>query len=291
MPPEDSTEVVDNQVEGTDEDFDAGFTDAPAPPTETPEKQDGQDETSAAAAPAAAPAAPEYVQITKEEFEGLKASAAAVEELRTTLTQNSDKAFGKIGGIERLIRELQNTTPAGEAVELSEEDMAEFAAEYPELATMQRTVFNKALSKIKLRGTGTGEAFDPAKLEEMVAPRIDTALKGVDDRVEYLVESRLLSREHPDWREVVDAGKPDSKNAYRTWLATQPAEYQKLVNSTFDSSVISEALTKFKAAEKAKATASQRQSRIDAAVTPRGVGGHAAAPSEDDDFNEGFRSG
>jgi len=293
MPPEVSTEVVENnQVEGTDEDFDAGFADAPAAPTETPEKQDGQEETPVAAATAAAPAAPEFVQITKEELASLKASAAAVEELRTTLTQNNDKAFGKIGGIERLIKELQNTTPAGEAVELSEEDMAEFAAEYPELATMQRTVFNKALSKIKLRGTGTGEAFDPGQVDELVRKGLEPALKGVDDRVEYLVESRLLSREHPDWREVVDAGKPDSKNPYRTWLAAQPAEYQKLVNDTFDSSVISEALTKFKAAEKAKATISQRQSRMEvAAAAPRGVGGHADTKTDDDDFDEGFRNG
>lgn len=293
MPPV-STDVVDQEtVEGTDADFDAGFDGKPGAPTETPETTDKPAEQPAAEAPGAeaAAAAPEYVQITKEQLEQLTASAAAVKDLQATLTANSDKAFGKIGGIERLVKDLQASTAAGEVVELSDEDMAEFAEEYPELANMQRKVLNAALSKIKLRGTGTGEGFDPAKLQEMVTARLDPALKSVDERVEYLVESRLLSREHPDWKEVVDAGNPESKNAYRTWLATQPAEYQKTINETFDSSVLSAALTKFKAAEKAKATISQRQSRIDAAVAPKGTGGHAEAGSDDDDFDEGFRNG
>lgn len=284
MPPE-LTEVIENEeVEGNDEDFNAGFDDKVTAPTETPDAIAPSEEPADAGNPAAA--APEYVQITKDELAGFRASAAAVEELRATLTSNSDKAFGKIGGIERLIKDLQASTAAGDKVQLSDEDMAEMSEEYPELASMQRKVLNAALSKVSLRGTA--ESFDPAVMDELVNTRLQAAMKTVDERVEFLTESRLLSREHPDWKTIVDAGKPDSKNAYRTWLATQPAEYQKTINETFDSGVLSAALTKFKA----KASTPQRQSRIDlAAAAPRGVGGHADTETDDDEFNEGFRKG
>lgn len=281
-------------VDGPDEDFDAGFA-GQENPTETPDALDTPEvaeTTPAQAEPAAVePPAPEYVQITKEDLERLNASAAAVEELRATLTSQGDKTFGKIGGLERVIKELQQSTPAGEAVELSEEDMAEFAQEYPELASLQRTVLNKALGKIKLRGTGTAETFAPEQIDEMVAKRLDPALKEVDERVEHMVESRLLAKEHPDWKEIVDAGNPESKNPYRTWLATQPAEYQAQVNSATNSDLISSSITKFKDAAKAAQAISQRQSRIEAAVTPKGAGGNAApSNSDDDDFEAGFKS-
>jgi hypothetical protein len=277
----------DNTVDGNDEDFDAGFAGKQDAPTGTPDALETPDPADPAVVE---PTAPEYVQITKEDFQRLNASAAAVEELRATLTSQGDKTFGKIGGLERVIKELQSATPAGEAVELSEEDMADFAAEYPELASLQRTVLNKALSKIKLRGTGTAETIAPEQIDEMVAKRLDPALKGVDERVEHLVESRLLSRDFPDWREIVDAGNPESKNPYRTWLASQPAEYQNQVNSATSSDIVRSSITKFKDAEKAAKAISQRQSRVEAAVTPRGAGGNAAStPTDDDEFEAGFK--
>jgi hypothetical protein len=294
MPGTDTT-VDDVQVQdGPDEDFDAGFAglETPTETPETTETQVAQDAPEQVTPAPETPAAPEYVQITKEELQGLKAGAAAVEELRATLASQNDKTFGKIGGLERLVKELQSTTPAGEAVELSEEDMAEFAQEYPELANMQRAVLNKALGKIRLRGTGTAEGIAPEKLDELVTQRLQPALQEVNTQVERLVESRLLAKDHPDWREVVDAGNPESKNAYRTWLATQPAAYQSQVNTSTDSGVIGESITKFKASVKTQAAINQRQSRIDAAVTPRGVGGNSAStPSDDDEFNAGFTSG
>jgi hypothetical protein len=72
-------------------------------------------------------------------------------------------------------------------------------------------------------------------------------------------------------------------------LASQPAEYQSEVNTSTDSGVISSSITKFKDSVKAQQTISQRQSRIEAAVTPRGVGGNpASTTSDDDEFNAGF---
>jgi len=290
MPPLESQQVegIDQNEEGQDDDFDSGFDNQPTTPTETPESK-VEDKPVIEAAVAVADA-PKFVQITQKQLDDLMASAARVEEIRATSAQQIDKAFGKIGGVERLIQQLQTSTPAGQAVELSEDDFSELKAEYPELAEMQMKGLTRALSKLQLRGTG--ESLDPEKVSDMVSQRLDPALKGIDEKVEMLVESRLLARDFPDWREIVDAGKPDSKAPYRTWLTAQPADYQQKLNTTNDSSLIADSIRKFRETEKAKAAASKRQSRIDAAVTERGVGGYAASASDDDDdFNEGFKKG
>ena len=278
------TPEVDDLVEGNDEDFNAGFDGTHTDPTETPELTSVNKEIAATA-----PATPNYVQITQEQLDGLMATAARIEEIKATATTQIDKAFGKIGGVERLISDLQKATPAGQAVNVSQDDFAELTAEYPELAEMQLKGLSRVLSKMNVRGVA-GESFDQEKLNALVSERLEPALKGVDQKVQQTVQSILLSRDHKDWREVV--GETNAPTEFRKWMSTQPAEFQKEINTTYDAEVISGALTKFKAAVKAKAAISQRQSRISAAVTEKGAGGSSEAPAnDDDDFNEGFRTG
>lgn len=287
MPPE----VLENDViEGNDDDFNAGFDDKQTAPTETPEPKDADKDDVQDADPAPAPATPKYVQITQEQLDSLMATAARIEEIKATATTQIDKAFGKIGGVERLISDLQKATPAGQSVQISEDDFAELAEDYPELAEMQLKGLTRVLAKMNVRGVANSDSFDPEKLNALVTQRMEPALKGVEQQVEQKVQSILLGREHKDWREVV--GQPDAQNEFRKWLATQPGEFQKELNTTYDAEVISGALTKFKASVKAKAAISQRQSRISAAVNEKGAGGSADAPADDDDdFNEGFRKG
>jgi hypothetical protein len=47
--------------------------------------------------------------------------------------------------------------------------------------------------------------------------------------------------------------KPDPKHPFRVWLGKQPDEYQKKINGTDSPLVVSKALDKFKADQKAKA--------------------------------------
>ena len=141
---------------------------------------------------------------------------------------------------------------------------------------------------MNVRGVSDASTFEPAKVEELVQERLKPAMADMRLALTQELQSTLLAREHKDWRQVV--GKADDKNEFRTWLATQPAEFQTEINTTQDASAISDALTKFKASAK-KTAISQRQSRIEAAVVVKGAGGTAAAPSDDDDFNDGFRNG
>jgi TonB family protein len=54
-----------------------------------------------------------------------------------------------------------------------------------------------------------------------------------------------LSQGHPDWETVV--GPQGSQTPYRIWLATQPAEYQRIILDSEDPNVIGESIDRFKA--------------------------------------------
>ena len=284
------TTQVDDQSEAAG--FASLFNDGP---TETPAGNE-QTQTPEPAEAAQEPAPPpKLAQITEDQYAELLARAAAVDELKAGLDKKVDTAFGKIGEINRLIASLQQSTPAGEAISLNDDDLAELSSEFPEIAAMTAKGLNRVLSRLK--GTG-GTSPD---IESIVQQRLAPVMEALPTRVEAMVSEKLLAKEHGDWRAIV--GKPDEKTEYRAWLSTQPAEYQKTVSETYDSVVIGESLTRFKA-EQAKAqaaaedarkkaeAANQRKSRFEAAATPRGMPGNT--PLESDEtagFRAAFSSG
>ena len=238
---------------------------------------------------------PKLAQITEDQYADLLARAASVDELKAGLDKKVDTAFGKIGEINRLIASLQQSTPAGEAISLNDDDLAELSSEFPEIAAMTAKGLNRVLSRLK--GTG-GTSPD---IESIVQQRLAPVMEALPTRVEAMVSEKLLAKEYGDWRAIV--GKPDEKTEYRAWLSTQPAKYQQTVSETYDSVVIGESLTRFKA-EQAKAqaaaeearkkaeAANQRKSRFEAAATPRGMPGNT--PLESDEtagFRAAFSSG
>ncbi len=295
MDEENQTGQVDTtQVEDQSEaaGFASLFNDGP---TETPAGNE-QTQTPEPAEAAQEPAPPpKLAQITEDQYAELLARAAAVDELKAGLDKKVDTAFGKIGEINRLIASLQQSTPAGEAISLNDDDLAELSSEFPEIAAMTAKGLNRVLSRLK--GTG-GTSPD---IESIVQQRLAPVMEALPTRVEAMVSEKLLAKEHGDWRAIV--GKPDEKTEYRAWLSTQPAEYQQTVSETYDSVVIGESLTRFKA-EQAKAqaaaeearkkaeAANQRKSRFEAAATPRGMPGNT--PLESDEtagFRAAFSSG
>lgn len=253
-------------------------------PTETPAGNE-QTQTPEPAEAAQEPAPPpKLAQITEDQYAELLARAAAVDELKAGLDKKVDTAFGKIGEINRLIASLQQSTPAGEAISLNDDDLAELSSEFPEIAAMTAKGLNRVLSRLK--GTG-GTSPD---IESIVQQRLAPVMEALPTRVEAMVSEKLLAKEHGDWRAIV--GKPDEKTEYRAWLSTQPAEYQQTVSETYDSVVIGESLTRFEEARKKAEAANQRKSRFEAAATPRGMPGNT--PLESDEtagFRAAFSSG
>lgn len=206
------------------------------------------------------PAPIEYAQLTKAELEDLKTRAALVDEIRATQGQSFDKAFGKIGGIERRLQEIA----AAPGIEVEQADIDALKDDFPALAT--------ALEKVRsLRSLGGG--IDHAKIDEMVQERLAPALDSIGTRVERAVETRLLSREHPDWQPVTKS------EAFLDWAGKQPVEYQQTLADSWDSAVIGKAISDFKKSVKPAPTpapaadrGTAQKSRMSAAVTPRGTG-------------------
>jgi len=256
--------------------FDEGFTNDPHSPTETP-GDGGQDEGQRQE-----PAQVEYVQLTKTEYEELRARTALIEDLKSTQERSFGTAFGKIGGIERTIQQLQS----GQQVEIDQEDIDALREDFPPLAA--------ALEKIRsLRMLSGGGGIAPEQLEDMVQQRIAPALESIDTRVNQSVQMHLLSEKHADWREV------DKSPEFAAWVQQQPEDYRaQLVaaSTNYDSTFIGSAMTKFKQTRRTEPDntgtdpASARRSRKEAAVTPRGSGTPAAS-DPNDEFNAGFQTG
>jgi hypothetical protein len=269
------------------DEFDQGFESNDEAQTTTPAAE-VLGETTDKPAPTAQEhqAAPKYARITEDELKDLRAKATAIDEIKADNKRQFDSAFGKLGGMQQVLDRLQSSTQAGQQIEVSEEDFDELRAEFPELAALHVKGLNKALSRTR----GTGAALDETKFDQLFQQRLSPVLENTQVQIELAVGSTLLARDHRDWREVV--GKLGDKNEFRTWLDTQTPEYRQQINVTRDPSTVGEALTKFKEAKEAgkKQATNTRQRQLEAAITPRGTGGHAPGPTEEDEFDAGFRS-
>jgi len=239
-------------------------------------------------APAAPPAAdePKMTQISEDEYRKLLDGVAKIDEIEGALEQRFGTAFGKIGGIERVLDQLKSSAPAGGKIVLTEEIVADMAEEYPEMAKTQFKTLQKLVDVLNTTRTPAPEV---GAAQPSAQPVDVDAIKRALRR--ELTEETLDDFDEK-WRETIglpdDAGKiPDTP--FRQWLKKQPKEYANRVASTYSATVLTDALSKFKAAQ---AKAQGRREVLDAAVEVTGSGGQApdARSTDDDEFNDGFKS-
>lgn len=260
------------ESDDNDADFAAGLTGNA--PTETPV---ATPEPTPAPSPEPTPApteAPKYVQITREEWNATKSIAARVEEINAQMGKGFDKAFGKLGSFEDLLKKLQTETPAGKPVEVSDEDFAELKEQYPELAEVQIKGLNKVLSRFK--GTADQESID-----KLIQPRMKEA------------RDEFLEIAFPGWRDDVKT------QDFADWRKAQGPAVEALVASDSYADA-AKLLRMFYARTKSAPTPEPTQPpkptpvptrtrQIAAAVPPKGDGGNPPGPSEEDDFIAGLR--
>lgn len=240
---------------------------------------------------------PEYVRLTKPEYEALKTSAGKVPELEKRI----ETAFGKFGPtqqalneIKATIEELRAATPKGQALELPADVVSELEAEFPDVAGGVKAALVKLMKG--LAGTGNNDA-DREKGEKARFDKWAVARAASD-----------LEEIHPKWREIVgaveDPTKADPNNQFRVWLAKQPETYQAQINNSNSATVISRAIDKFLTSQKSAAQpplrnklplkkVTLRRDRIQGSVQPKGLGAPPPAQREsvEDAFSSGFKSG
>lgn len=222
----------------------------------------------------------EYVQLTRQEAEELRSYGQTITSLQADNKRLFDTAFGKIGGLQQGIQQMlerkQAETSSGAKVEVTDDDMAPFA-DFPELSG----AFRKAIENVasKMRGTGV-QAFDPSLVDQ----RLNPALSAFQDHLSKQNETRFLSRQHRDWKEVTNS------NEWNSWLDTKPAEYVKQLADSWDADFIGDAIDEFKSSvKKTQQQNTKRQSVLEAAVAPRSSGNQSRSRTEDDDFEAGFK--
>lgn len=202
----------------------------------------------------------EYAQITKSEYADLMAKANQV-----------DKAFGKIGGIERVLQQLQQPGQ----VEVNDEDYAALTAEYPELAKTLIEGQKKALSRIK-----GSASVDPAAVDKIVSERVaQTRMEMIDSTLDLIVNG--------DW-------KTDRQSEeFVKWEANQPADIKALAASDDlrDAARMMRMWKQHKDTPKTPAPkpSSRKQQLEAAAATPKGTGGSIQAnPNSDEAAQAAF---
>lgn len=246
----------------------------------------------AAATPAAKPEpAPEYVQITRQQFERWEAAA----KLTDDHGKQFSKAFGSIGDVQKIVKGLQAGTPRGVAVKIPDGAFDAMDKDYPELAKHTRAALEATLKG--LEGTGGASAHvDTTEFKKEISAEVQ--------RLQF----EDLEDAYPDWAQIVGAvntqkgEKPDPNNAFRKWLATKDQAYQDRINGTNSAGVITRAIRVFKSETRAAPAPAKtdpkldpravaRTNRINDAVRPRGDGGQPPVKGAEDDFEAGFRSG
>jgi len=294
MPPvDDAIETETDQPQTADEAaaeeaaFVQSFGGQPETPTEPAppagQATDEEDETAPETAESSDPTEPAPPRtLTAEEYEAWLAKVAEVDNLKAALTKLESTTAGRIGGLQRELRERQAQTPVGQTVKVTAEDFTEMQRDFPELVNLTVNGLNRALEKVK----GTGE-FDPQAFEQKVTERVTAETQQI--------KLDLMDSVREDWREVVNS------EPYKQWLATQPVEYQTQVLDSWSPRVVLGSIKSFETATKPPVTPSDptpptpptRSRRLAAAVAPKSAGGAGSptAKTEDDYFNEGFTTG
>jgi len=254
--------------------LESGFDESPEP--QAPEQTDNSEANEEASTPA-----PELKTLTVAEYEALMSAASAVEELRTTQSEQIRKAFGKLGEVQQVVNSLKSQPSSFAQVSL--DDFPEMAEEYPDIAQL----IVGAANKLGERSRSSGSTVTTEQIQAMVQEHLQaTPQPDIRATVEDLVEQRLLSRRHRDWVEVVKA------EGFNQWLSQKPAAEAERIRNSRDADEVADAIDAFKKAVNPKPTARPQNSRFAESAAPRGTGGPSAnSESPLDDLEAGYASG
>lgn len=243
------------------------------------------------------PVEEELAKISAKQFQDLVSKASTVDEIKSAVEKLRGDAFGKLGGLERTIRQLQDGTPAGEAIVVSPEDLAEVNAEYPDMGKTLAKDLTKILGKLK--GTGAKGVTPDAVMEQLsplLQQRDEAVRKSVKEEVKQELAIERLTERHENWREIV--GAKGSNSEWRQWVARQPHEYATEVLNSWNPVIVGKSIDKFLEA-KAKGpktpppAASTRSERLAEATPAKGGSGAPHKPkalTPDEEFEAGFAS-
>lgn len=198
-----------------------------------------------------------------------------------------DNLAGQNGKLNAAIQKLQQETQSGEAVVVTDEDMAEMMEDFPELGNLTRTALNKVLAKVNARGTG------PAQTPDDYIALAKKAASEVVSSGRVSLHKEILHGLTPGWDKIiglpVDGVFPETD--YRKWLATQPAEYQSKINESTNAFEIGSSIKTFNEAQAASNQKQQQnKQRLVNAIQPSGQTAPRVTISEQSAAEKAFKA-
>lgn len=257
--------------------FDSGFSGTLDAPTDTPPADKADEPNQVVESPEVSTEpvvqVPTVPKLSDEEIRSLLTKVGTVDELRASLEKLRGDAFGKVGGLERTLKQLQEGTSFGQPIEVKPEDLAELESEFPglNLTSSLAKGLTRVLGKMKAGGTAPS-VLSKEEVDSQIASRIE------EERKKNAVDR--LSDMHEDWQAVV--GPPDSATEFRTWLKAQGPEKEQAFLASWDPRHLGKRISEFKESKKAATTsrvsatparpANSRAQRLAEAVPIRGGG-------------------
>lgn len=245
---------------------------------------DAAAQAQADAAAQAAKATTLIAGLTEDQLKALLAKAGEVDALKEQLDKTHNKAFGHIGEMQKVLNDLKKASSSGQGGKLTTEKLKRLSAEFPEMAAMLVEDLNEAMGS---QGN-PAPALDQDQIQQLVSDGISKATQ--------VYEKKLLGIRHPDFVEAFNA------TDFKLWKTTLRPEAVEVLNTSWDSAVLGDALDAFKSWRKAgeeaalkkaatdTTTKQRNDKRLEAATTPQGVPA-TGAPALDDDaaFELGFK--
>jgi len=271
---------VNAGTEGMDQSaLDAPQTPAPAT-TETSTQQ------------AAPDGSKQMVQVPADEYQKMLSTVATLEKQFGEHGSKIDKALGKIGGFEGFVAAMQKNTPSGEAIVLSDEDMAGLSEKFPNLSKEMQTILNTALSKVK----GTGQAVVQTVDDNRISAVLQPMLEQERTRIKREMQREEVLEAHPDFDEI-----RISKD-FIAWKESLPEDRKVKANTAWTPKTVIAVMDEYKEAKRAPVVPpppppstkdKAREEALRAAANPRGSGPAPGAKrtSDDEAFAQGYAEG
>lgn len=239
------------------------------------------------------PVAP--TELTPDEVRKALEVLQTIPDIQSKIDKLRGDAFGKIGGLERVLNALKEA-PFGQEITVQEADLQELNEQFPETTKALAPALTRVLNKYKGTGVKVPTIDQDAIIREATAIADQLSTKRV--------AMALLTERHEDWPELV--GAADSQTEFRTWVKAQGPEVEQEIFSSWDHRKLSKKLTEFKEHKKAEAKANAkptptspakqpdtRSARLAEAIQPRGgkLPPTPKAKTPEEEFEAGFASG
>lgn len=199
--------------------------------------------------------------------------------------KSHDTLSGHIGGLTRNQNELRQLLAAGQTATngvsnaptqaevknaiTDPQDWASLKSQYPEWAAATENIID---AKVK------SKMVDQVAIDKIVAQRV--AEETGRNRSE-MIDSHLDSIVDTDWKKIVTGPE------FTKWIGAQTPEVQSL-GASDKMTDAARMLRLFEASkanpEPAQRNVTLRQKRIEAAIAPRGAGGHSSGPNTEEDY-------